>query len=198
MKKYMFLVFLLIAGIQLSVAQVTWNADPMHTNVRFSINHLGISFIDGEFQNVSGIITSKSASDFNDAAVDFTIETASIDTRVEQRDEHLRSDDFFNAEKYPNITLKNATLKKESDGKYTITGDLTMRDVTKKVTFDVDFHGIITDPWGNTRAGLTATTKVKRKDYNINYNSKLPSGVDEVGNEVKIEVNTEIVMEGNK
>lgn len=198
MKKYLFLALTFFIGIQFSVAQVKWNADPAHTNVRFSINHLGISFIDGEFHKVSGTITSKSKTDFDGASVDFTIETASIDTRVKQRDEHLRSDDFFNAEKYPTITLKNAKFKKEKNDKYTISGDLTMRDVTKKVVFDVDFHGVITDPWGNTRGGLTATTKVKRKDFNINYNNKLPSGVDEVGNEVKIEVNTEIVLDAEK
>lgn len=193
MKKYIFLALTFFIGLQISEAQVKWDADALHTNVRFSISHLGISFIDGEFQKISGAVVSKTDSDFADAEFDFTIEVQSIDTRVKQRDDHLRSDDFFNAEKYPNITLKNARLKKSDGDNYTLTGDLTMRDVTKKVTFDVVVHGVITDPWGNTRAGLTATTKVKRKDFNINYNGKLPSGVDEVGNEVKIEVNTELV-----
>jgi len=193
MKKYTLLLFIFLASLQLTLAQVTWEADPMHSNIHFSINHLGISFVDGQFEKMEGAVTSKSETDFDDAIFNFTVETASINTRVKQRDEHLRSDDFFDAKKYPKITLQNGKLEKSKKGKYKLTGDLTMKDVTKKVTFDVDFHGVITDPWGNKRAGLTAKTKINRKDFNINYNNKLPSGVDEVGNEVKIEVNTEMV-----
>lgn len=193
MKKYTLLLFVFLASLQLTLAQVTWEADPMHSNIHFSINHLGISFVDGQFEKMEGAVTSKSETDFDDAVFNFTVETASINTRVKQRDEHLRSDDFFDAKKYPKITLQNGKLEKSKKGKYKLTGDLTMKDVTKKVTFDVDFHGVITDPWGNKRAGLTAKTKINRKDFNINYNNKLPSGVDEVGNEVKIEVNTEMV-----
>lgn len=193
MKKYTLLLFVFLASLQLTLAQVTWEADPMHSNIHFSINHLGISFVDGQFEKMEGAVTSKSETDFDDAVFNFTVEAASINTRVKQRDEHLRSDDFFDAEKYPKITLQNGKLEKSKKGKYKLTGDLTMKDVTKKVTFDVDFHGVITDPWGNKRAGLTAKTKINRKDFNINYNNKLSSGVDEVGNEVKIEVNTEMV-----
>lgn len=193
MKKYTLFLFVFLASLQLSLAQVTWEADPMHSNIHFSINHLGISFIDGQFDKMEGAVTSKSETDFDDAVFNFTVETASINTRVDQRDEHLQSADFFDAKKYPQITLQNGKLEKSKKGKYTLTGDLTMKDVTKKVTFDVDFHGVITDPWDNKRAGLTATTKINRKDFNINYNNKLPSGVDEVGNEVKIVVNTEMV-----
>lgn len=193
MKKYTLLLFVFLASLQLTLAQVTWEADPMHSNIHFSINHLGISFVDGQFEKMEGAVTSKSETDFDDAVFNFTVEAASINTRVKQRDEHLRSDDFFDAEKYPKITLQNGKLEKSKKGKYKLTGDLTMKDVTKKVTFDVDFYGVITDPWGNKRAGLTAKTKINRKDFNINYNNKLSSGVDEVGNEVKIEVNTEMV-----
>lgn len=198
MKKYILFLFVLLASIQLTLAQVTWEADPMHSNIHFSINHLGISFVDGQFEKLEGAVTTKNNSDFDNAIFNFSVETASINTRVDQRDEHLRSADFFDAEKYPKITLQNGKLEKSKNGKYKLTGDLTMKDVTKKVTFDVDFHGVITDPWGNTRAGLTATTKINRKDFNINYNNKLPSGVDEVGNEVKIEVNTEMVLQAGK
>lgn len=195
MKKYLFLFAFLIAFVQFSIAQVKWDADPLHSNVHFSINHLGISFVDGLFQKMSGTVETKNDKDWNGATFNFTIETASIDTRVKQRDDHLRSDDFFNAEKYPNITLKNGILTKASGDKYTLKGDLTIRDVTKTVAFDVIFHGVITDPWGGTRAGLTGTIEIDRTAFNIKYDNKLPSGVDEVGKKVKIEVNTELVKQ---
>jgi polyisoprenoid-binding protein YceI len=172
-------------------AQVTWTVDPAHTNARFEVNHLGIAFVDGEFTKLNGTVETTSETDFNNAKVNFTI---SIDTRVQMRDDHLRSDDFFNAEKFPHMTLANAVLSKDSSGKYVLSGDLTIRDVTKKVTFDVvQNNGIITDPWGGTRAGFTAKTKINRFDYNINYADKLPSGVFAVAPEILITVNTEVV-----
>jgi polyisoprenoid-binding protein YceI len=155
---------------------------------------LGIAFVDGEFTKLNGTVETTSETDFNNAKVNFTIDVASIDTRVQMRDDHLRSDDFFNAEKFPHMTLANAVLSKDSSGKYVLSGDLTIRDVTKKVTFDVvQNNGIITDPWGGTRAGFTAKTKINRFDYNINYADKLPSGVFAVAPEILITVNTEVV-----
>ena len=180
--------------LQVAVAQDKWSVDPAHTNARFEVNHLGISIVDGEFKTLSGAVETANATDFNQAKIDFTIDVNSIDTRIEARDNHLKSDDFFNAAQFPNISLKNAILKKGKKGRYTLTGDLTLRDVTKSVTFDVvQNNGIITDPWGKTRAGFTATTSINRFDYNIKYNDKLPSGVDAVAPTIKIIVNTEIV-----
>ncbi|WP_437917666.1 YceI family protein [Sphingobacterium sp. LRF_L2] len=194
MKNLIKIFFALAILSNVAQAQVKWSVDPAHTNTLFSVNHLSISMVDGQFKKLEGAVETKSATDFDGAAVNFSIDVNSIDTRIEARDNHLKSDDFFNVEKFPTITLKNATLKKAGKGKYKLTGDLTVRDVTKKVTFNVVQNGnIITDPWGNTRAGFTAETTINRLEYNIKYNDILPSGIAAVGADVKIIVNVEIV-----
>lgn len=196
MKTFVKLLGVLVLMTNIAVAQVSWSVDPAHTNARFEVSHLGIAFVDGEFTKLEGSVETVNATDFNNAKVNFTIDVNSIDTRVAMRDDHLRSDDFFNAEKFPKMTLTNAVLSKDNSGKYSLVGDLTIRDVTKKVTFDVvQNNGIITDPWGGTRAGFTAKTKINRFDYNINYADKLPSGVFAVAPEIEITVNTEVVKQ---
>lgn len=178
-----------------AVAQVKWTADPAHTNARFDVNHLGISFVDGEFTKVSGTIDAPNKENFNNAKIDFTIDVNSIDTRVDARDGHLKSDDFFSVEKYPTMKLKSVSFKPGKKGKYVLVADLTIRDVTKQVTFEVTQNGgIITDPWGKTRAGFTAKTTINRFDFGMKYNDKLPSGVEAVSANVAITVNTELVL----
>lgn len=193
MKTVLNLIAALFLLSNVAFAQTTWSVDPAHTNARFDVNHLGISFVDGQFKKLSGQVETTSATDFNNAKINFSIDVNSVDTRIEMRDNHLKSDDFFNAEKFPQMTLKNAVLKGKK-GKYVLTGDLTIRDVTKKVTFKVtQNNGIITDPWGKTRAGFTASTTINRLDYNIKYSDKLPNGVYAVAPEVNIVVNVELV-----
>lgn len=188
---------LLFAGLLLaatSFAQVQWNADPAHTNARFSVKHLGISFVDGEFTKVTGSAESKSATDFSDAKIEYSIDASSIDTRVEARNNHLKTDDFFNVEKYPTLTLKSISFKKVSGNKYKLIADLTIRDITKRVIFTATMNGgIIKDPWGMTRTGFTATTTVNRHDFGLKYNDKLPSGIEAVASQVSIVINTELV-----
>lgn len=184
--------FILLTNV--ATAQVKWSVDPAHTNARFEVKHLGIAFVDGEFTKLEGSVETATDTDFNAANVNFTIDVNSISTRVEMRDNHLKSDDFFSAEKFPKMSLSNASLKKAKKGEYILTGDLTIRDVTKKITFNVvQNNGIITDPWGKTRAGFTAKTTINRFDYNINYADKLPTGVYAVAPEVTIVLNVEIV-----
>lgn len=184
----------LVLFTNISFAQVNWTIDPAHTNARFEVKHLGIAFVDGAFNKLEGTVETANGTDFNNAKINFTIDVNSIDTRIEMRDNHLKSDDFFNAEKYPKMTLTNATLKKVKNGNFTLTGDLTIRDVTKPVVFQVKQNGgIITDPWGKTRAGFTASTSINRFDYNIKYNDKLPTGVDAVAPTVEIIVHVEAV-----
>lgn len=193
MKTIFKILFAAIVLTNTAFAQINWAVDPAHTNARFDVNHLGISFVDGQFKKLDGNVETVSATDFNNAKINFTIDVNSIDTRVEMRDNHLKADDFFNAAKYPTMKLTNAVLKGKK-GKYTLTGDLTIRDVTKKVTFKVaQNNGIITDPWGKTRAGFTAKTKINRFDYGINYADKLPTGVFAVAPEVEIVINVELV-----
>lgn len=193
MKNTVLFLFLFIAFIPAGFAQVNWDADAMHTNVRFSVEHMGISFVDGEFTKVEGHMTSPSATNFDGATFNYTIQVNSIDTRVKARDAHLLTNDFFNAAKYPVITLKNATLHKAKGNQYELTGELSIRDVTKTVTFDVVFNGQYTDNKDHTHAGFTATTTIDRTDYNINYGSILPNGDLAVGNMIKITVNSELV-----
>ncbi len=178
------------------MAQVKWNADPAHTNARFSVKHLGISFVDGDFTKVSGTVETKDSTSFTDAKINFSIETGSVDTRVEARNNHLKTDDFFNVEKFPTMKLSSAYFKKVSGNKYKLIADLTIRDITKKVIFTVTQNGgIIKDPWGKTRAGFTATTTVNRHDFGLKYSDKLPTGVEAVGSMISIVVNTELVKE---
>jgi len=150
--------------------------------------------VDGEFTKVEGTLETPTATSFNQAKIDFKIDVNSINTRVEARDAHLKSDDFFNAEKFPTMTLKSVSFKQIKGNQYALVADLTIRDITKRITFQATQNGgIITDPWGLTRAGFTATAKINRHDFGLKYNDKLPSGIEAVGSEIQITVNTEIV-----
>lgn len=152
--------------------------------------------MDGEFTSLEGQVESTDSTNFDGAKVQFSIDVNSIDTRIDARDEHLRSDDFFSAEKFPKMTFQNAVLKSNGEGKFELTGDLTIKDVTKKVTFNtVQNNGVIVDPWGQTRAGFTAKLSINRFDYNISYDDKTPAGVVAVAPEVDIIVNVELVKQ---
>lgn len=193
MKKLLSLVIGFIFLSNLSIAQETWSVDPAHSNVRFEIGHMGLSFIDGQFKKIAGNIETKGATNFDGAVINFDIDVQSIDTRIEARDNHLRSDDFFSAEKFPKITFKNAVLKKENGNNYSLTGELTMKDVTKKVTFKVVQNGsIVTDQKGRSKAGFTAKTTINRTDFNFKAADKLPSGAESIASNVDITVNVEI------
>jgi len=193
MKKNIILSLLFAFIVQFAIGQVKWKVDKMHSNVQFSVEHNGISFVDGYFKDLNGEIVSKSKRDFEGAEFNFIIDVNSIDTRIEARNNHLLSNDFFDAEEFPNITLKNAKLYRKYGNKYYLKGDLTMKDVTKTVIFDVVKNGQFIDGESKTHIGFTATTTIDRMDFNINYDDKLPSGVDAVGKEVKIIVNTELI-----
>lgn len=193
MKKTILVFMAMIAFTQFSLAQITWEVDPMHSNIRFEVKHNGISFVDGEFQKIAGTMESASKDNFEGAIFDYTVDINSIDTRIEARNAHLRSDDFFDAEKYPEMSFRNAKLTKKWGKHYVLEGDLTIKDVTKKISFDTVFHGTIVDDKEKTHVGFTATTTIDRTDFNVNYNDKLPSGIDAVGKYIKIIVNTELI-----
>jgi len=174
-------------------AQTVWTIDNAHTVVKFSTTHMVITEIDGEFKKFTGSILSKN-DDFTDAKIDFTIDVASINTDNEMRDGHLKSDDFFNATKYPNISFKGISLKKVSGNKYVLEGDLTIRDVTKRVKFDVVYNGTVKDFKGNLKAGFKITGTVNRFDYNLKWNSMVDAG-PVVGKDVDIVVNLELAKQ---
>ncbi|MBG9375448.1 polyisoprenoid-binding protein [Panacibacter sp. DH6] len=174
-------------------AQTTWNVDNAHSNVKFTVTHLVISEVEGYFKNFKGSITSNNA-DFNDASVDFSVDINSINTDNENRDKHLKSDDFFNAEQYPNMTFKSTSFKKVSGNKYKLTGNLTIRNITKTVTFDVTYGGTVKDPWGNIKVGFKATTVINRFDYNLKWNTVTEAGGAVVGKDVTIDLKLEFAQ----
>jgi polyisoprenoid-binding protein YceI len=179
-----------VAGTALLNAQTQWTLDKVHSSVTFTVKHMVISEVTGSFKDFS--VTLRSAKDdFSDATVESTIKVASISTDNEMRDNHLKSDDFFNAEKYPEITFKNAVFQKVEGDKYKITGDLTIRDVTKKVTFDAILNGTM-----KTQKGLLsawkATTVINRFDYNLKWSKTLETGGLMVGQDVTITLNLEL------
>jgi polyisoprenoid-binding protein YceI len=178
--------FLLLTGA--AFAQTTWTVDKAHSKVGFNVTHMAISEVEGKFNDFEGTVISKS-DDFNGAQVEFTAKTASIDTDNERRDGHLKSPDFFEAEKYPE-TKFTGTLVKDG-GKYKLKGDFTIHGVTKKVEFDVTYGGTINHPRG-TKAGFKLTGKINRQDYGLTWANKVPTGEAVVSDEVELEVKVEL------
>jgi polyisoprenoid-binding protein YceI len=170
-------------------AQTEWKMDKNHSDIRFTVTHMTISQLDGEFKDFEGKVVS-TGDDFNNATVEFTAKTASVNTDNEGRDKHLKSDDFFNAEKYPDITFKGKLNKKGK--KYMLVGNFTMRDVTKPVAFDVQYNGQVPTKRGK-KAGFVLTGAVNRFDYGVKWDSKLEDGKGlVVGNEVMITCHIEL------
>ena len=169
-----------------------WEFDPEHTGVHFKVRHLMVSSVRGEFEKVTGKIVYDEA-DVTKSAADITIDTASISTRLAKRDEHLRGPDFLDVAKYPVITFKSKRVEKAGNGTLKMTGDLTIRGVTKEVVLTVEGPTpAIKDPWGNRRVGGQATAKIHRKDFGLVWNEALETGGVVVGDEVEITIDMEI------
>ena len=169
----------------------TWKIDPTHTLVEFSAKHLMITTVKGRITDVVGTIYTDEK-DPKKSSVEATLKAASLDTRTDQRDQHLRSADFLNAEVYPEITFRSTRIEGEKD-KFKLTGDLTIRDVTKPVTLDVTFEGRQKDPWGGERVGFSASGKIDRRDFGLTWNQLLETGGLAVSDEVKISLDVELV-----
>ena len=171
----------------------TWNIDATHSTAEFKIRHLMISNVKGYFPKVSGVLT-LDESDVTKSSVEATIDVASIETRDAQRDTHLKSADFFDVEKYPTMTFKSTKVVQKSAGEGTVEGDLTIRDVTKPVVFEVLGPTEQTkDPWGNLRVGVEATTKISRKEFGLTWSAPLEAGGVMLGDEVTITLEVEFV-----
>lgn len=196
MKKLSILLAFLILTASVN-AQINWKFDKAHTNVRFAVSHLVISEVDGVFKSFDGSVKSNSVDNFEGAEVKFTVDINSINTENEKRDDHLRSEDFFYAEKYPKMTFVSKSMKKVegSDSKYKLVGDLTIRGNTNQIVLDVKYNGTIEDPWGNTRAGFKLTGELNRFDYGLKWNKLLEAGGAVVGEEVELTANVEIIKE---
>lgn len=176
------------------MAKATWVLDPSHSLVEFSVKHMMIANVKGRFSKFEGSVTGD-LPDLTTAEIAVTVDAASIDTRDEQRDGHLRSGDFFDVEKFPTLSFRSTRIERVSGDDYKITGDLTIRDVTKEVTLDATFEGTGKDPWGNERAGFSAETKVNRKDFGLVWNVALETGGILVGEQVKISVQAQAVKQ---
>jgi polyisoprenoid-binding protein YceI len=171
----------------------TYAIDPAHTTAEFVVRHLMITKVRGRFTGISGTIDVPEGSNVP-ASVDVTIDAATIDTREPQRDAHLTSADFLEAEKFATITFKSTGVDGGGDG-FKVLGDLTIHGVTRPVVLDTTFEGRSSDPWGNDRIGYEAHTKISRKDFGLNWNQALETGGVVVGDEVKIELNVEAIAQ---
>ena len=171
----------------------TWKADKVHSKVGFSVSHLVVSEVEGKFSDYDATLTTDAKGKLE--KVEAVIKTASINTDNADRDKHLKSDDFFAAEKYPELTFVSKSIKASGKNGYKITGDLTMRGVTKSVTLDTKFNGQIKDPWGNTKSGWVATTTVNRFDYGLQWNKAVEAGGLVVGKEVTISLKMEFGLQ---
>lgn len=170
---------------------LNWQLDPAHSEVHFRVRHLMVSTVTGAFKKFSSVVTTDASGDFKTAGIEFSIETASIDTGVDMRDEHLRSDDFFNAEKYPTLHFKSTGIKSLGGDEYQLDGLLTIRDVTKPVALHVELGGVVQDPYGNTKAGFEVTGKINRKEFGLNWSAVTEAGGVVVADEVKIQANVQ-------
>lgn len=190
MKKLNALVAALLLTAGSVVGQTTWEVDKVHTNVMFTVSHMVVAEVTGNFTDFNASITNTKA-DYSDAKAEMTIKVASINTDNEKRDAHLKSEDFFAVEKFPEITFKSKSFKKTGENTYKITGDFTMRGVTKTIELDAKFKGEINDPWGNTKSGWKVTGSLDRFDYGVNWNKAIEAGNLVVGKTVDITINAE-------
>jgi polyisoprenoid-binding protein YceI len=187
-----------VAGAQEQTAKVSYapipagdyNIDPAHSIIGFSIRHLEINWVEGRFKDFKGTIHFDD-SDVTKSSVEFTAKIESIDTGVEARDKHLRTADFFDAAKYPEMTFKSTRIERKGKDSYVLYGDFALKGVTKQISFPFTMTGAIKDPWGNMRFGIKAQTKINRRDYGITYGNAMANGGLDVGNEVTIELQME-------
>lgn len=176
-------------------AQTNWNVDASHSKLGFAVTHMMVSETEGKFKIYEGKVSSKADVDFTDASIDFSVDVNSINTDDEKRDGHLKSADFFDAATYPKITFKSASMKAgKIKGTYTLTGDLTMHGVTKKVTLTaIGASKIVKDPWGNERFAFKVNGTLNRKDYGLTWNAALEAGGVAVSEDVKLDITVELV-----
>ena len=175
------------------MATTKWVLDPTHSEVEFKIKHMMISTVTGNFKKFDASVETE-GEDFTTAKVKFTVDVDSIDTKNEQRDGHLKSVDFFDAANFPEFTFVATKYENvDNDGSYEVYGDLTIRGITRNEKFDAEFGGVIKDPWGNTRAGITITGKINRKDFGLTWSGATETGSLIVSEDVKIHVALEFV-----
>lgn len=183
-----------VLAIPATAGTTTWQVDPKHSDAQFAVTHLMISTVRGEFHSINGtvILDDKNISN---SSVNVTIDATTVDTREPDRDKDLRSANFFEVAKFPTFTFKSTKVEQVAPDKLKVTGDLTMHGVTKSVVLDVDGpKAAIKDPWGLTRSAVTATTKINRKDFGLNWNKTMDTGGAIVGDDVNITLDVEMIQ----
>ncbi|MFZ2284531.1 MAG: YceI family protein [Lutibacter sp.] len=173
-------------------AQTKWNIDPSHSSIRFAVDHMVISEVEGIFSKYEGSV-STTAGDFSDAKINVVVDVNSVNTDNAKRDEHLRGADFFETEKFPKATFVSTSVTKTGTGKYNLKGNLTLHGVTKEITLAMTYGGTTKDPWGNTKAGMKVTGIINRTDFGLKYNSVLEAGSMMIGEDVTITAKVELV-----
>ncbi len=174
--------------------ETTWNIDNMHSEIGFKVKHMMIANVNGSFGNFSANVHSN-GDDFSHAAFLFTAQIDSINTGVADRDAHLKSPDFFNAAQYPEMTFKSTNILKKSDNEFVISGNLTIRDVTKQIDLEADFGGIVQDPYGQTKAGFSIDGKIKRSDFGLTWSAVTEAGKIVVADEIKLNAELQFVKQ---
>ena len=181
----------MIAGADVAIAQ-EWKIDPAHTNINFSAKYLLISEVSGEFKKFEGEVTA-AKDDWSDLKASITIDVNSISTDNAMRDKHLKSDDFFNAEKYPTITFTSTGFRKTDKNNYILTGKLTIREVTKTIELPVVYGGMVKDPYGNVKAGFKISGKIDRQEFGLKYRDAAATGEAVVSDEIKISIDAVLI-----
>jgi polyisoprenoid-binding protein YceI len=181
------------ASSRTSTAAPEWIIDTAHTHVGFSVKHMMVTTVRGQFKSYRGALT-LDVQDFARSRFEGEIDVASVDTGNADRDAHLRTSDFFDAPNHPTIAFKSTRIEPKSEGEYVVTGDLTIRGVTKPVTLEVELHGTSKNPYGKTVAGLSARGTINRKDFGVSFNALLETGGVAVGEKVKLEIDLEAVQ----
>jgi polyisoprenoid-binding protein YceI len=176
------------------MAKSTWAIDPTHSEIGFKVKHMMFTNVSGKFNTFTATIENED-NQFETSTIHFESEINSIDTNNADRDNHLKSADFFDAEKFPKLSFKSSTVKKISENEFEIEGELTVKDVTKTITLATEYSGLMLDPWGNTKAGLSIAGKINRKEFGLTWNAALETGGVLVGEEVKLFVEVQLLKQ---
>jgi polyisoprenoid-binding protein YceI len=193
MKRFISIVTLLCLTLPFSALASTWTLDPDHSAAQFKVRHLMISNVKGSFEKINGQLMLDDK-DITKSRVDVTIDMASVNTNIKKRDDHLRGPDFFDTAKFPSMTFVSTKVEKDGADKLKVTGNLTIKGVTRPVVLHVDgLTPEIKDPWGNIRRGASATTAINRKDFGVNWHKKLDTGVVVVGDDIAIQLDVEFI-----
>ncbi len=174
------------------MATSKWNLDPSHSEIGFKVKHMMFTNVSGKFNGFEATVTNED-DNFETSKISFSADVATIDTNNTDRDNHLKSADFFEVEKFPKLTFVSTGVKKTSEGSFVVSGDFTIKDVTKTIDLDVEYSGLMKDPWGNTRTGFVITGKINRKDFGLTWNAALETGGVLVGEEVKFNIDVQLV-----